>query len=159
MLSISSWLVCSHRRKTTSTIRAILDRAPPPLEPRQPTAAGLVLQEVNDQRTIELFKYRLGPIPTELKMEYRRYCERASCSYNHLDFFYAPPPTWHIVVVTPVDPVGVNGNPQPLVDANPDSNVVDEAGLVDHGRRSTTATASRAAGAAKAVRYGSGEDP
>ncbi|KIL55638.1 hypothetical protein M378DRAFT_17768 [Amanita muscaria Koide BX008] len=87
------------------------------------------------------------------------------------DLFYAPPPE---VVVTPVDPVGVNGNPQPPVDANPDGNivnVVDEAGVaettavnggqvLDHGRRSapataattTSATASRAAGATKAAR-------
>ncbi|KAM6489393.1 hypothetical protein JOM56_015294, partial [Amanita muscaria] len=49
-----------------------------PLEPRQPTAAGLALQDVNDQRTIALLKYRLGPILTELKRKYKRYCKRAS---------------------------------------------------------------------------------
>ncbi|KIL60941.1 hypothetical protein M378DRAFT_13854 [Amanita muscaria Koide BX008] len=76
--------------------------------------------------------------------------------------------------------VGVDGNLQPLVVSNLDDNiinVVDEAGVaettafnggqvLDHGRRPATATAatttsvtaSRAAGAAKAVRYGSGED-
>ncbi|KAM6489300.1 hypothetical protein JOM56_015201 [Amanita muscaria] len=141
-----------------------------PLEPSQPTAAGLALQEVNDQRTIALLKYRLGPILTELKRKYKRCCKRVS---EVFDFFHAPPPE---VVVTPVDPVGVNGKPQPLVDANPDGNIINvmyEAGVaettaVNDGRRSATATtatttpitatASRAAGAAKAVRYGSGEE-
>ncbi|KIL56612.1 hypothetical protein M378DRAFT_464941 [Amanita muscaria Koide BX008] len=85
-----------------------------PLEPSQPTAAGLALQGVNDQRTIALLKYRLGPILTELKRKYKRCCKRAS---EVFDFFYAPPPE---VVVTPVDPVWANGNPQPLVDANTD---------------------------------------
>ncbi|KAM6489292.1 hypothetical protein JOM56_015193 [Amanita muscaria] len=86
-----------------------------PLEPRQPTAAGPALQEVNDQRTIVLLKYRLGP---------KRYCNRAS-----EEFFYAPQ-----VVVTAVDPAGVNENPQPLVDANPDGNIiniVDEAEIAE----------------------------
>ena len=34
----------------------------PPLEPRQPTAAELALQEENDRRTITLLKYQLGSI-------------------------------------------------------------------------------------------------
>ncbi|KAM6492656.1 hypothetical protein JOM56_012380 [Amanita muscaria] len=49
--------------------------------------------------------------------------------YN-FGFCYALPP----VVVTPVDLVGVNGNPQPLVDVIPGGNiinVVDEAGIAE----------------------------
>ncbi|KIL55762.1 hypothetical protein M378DRAFT_14470 [Amanita muscaria Koide BX008] len=110
-----------------------------PLEPRQSTAAGPALQEVDDQRTIALLKYRLGP---------KRYCKRTS-----EQFFYAAPPE---VVVTAVDPAGVNGNPQPLVDANADGNVVDEAGVAEtaavNGGQTFTSTASRAAGAAKEAR-------
>ncbi|KAM6489747.1 hypothetical protein JOM56_014770 [Amanita muscaria] len=77
-----------HVRRWKGRKNRVLEELPiaPPLEPRQPTAAGLALQEVNDQRTIELLKYRLRPILTELKRKYRRYCARASCSYNHLDF-------------------------------------------------------------------------
>lgn len=49
----------------------------PPLEPRQPTAAELALQEENDQRIITLLKYRLGPILTELKRKFKRFTKRA----------------------------------------------------------------------------------
>ncbi|KAM6489275.1 AAA domain containing protein [Amanita muscaria] len=107
--------------------KRVLEELPiaPPLEPRQPTVAELALQEESDQRTIALLKYRLGPILTELKRKYKRFCKRASEEYN-FDFF---PPE---VAVTPVDPVGINGNPQPLVDANPDGNIiVDEAGIAE----------------------------
>ncbi|KIL57962.1 hypothetical protein M378DRAFT_54153, partial [Amanita muscaria Koide BX008] len=107
--------------------KRVLEELPiaPPLEPRQPTVAELALQEESDQRTIALLKYRLGPILTELKRKYKRFCKRASEEYN-FDFF---PPE---VAVTPVDPVGINGNPQPFVDANPDGNIiVDEAGIAE----------------------------
>lgn len=49
----------------------------PPLEPRQPTAAELAVQEENDQRVITLLKYRLGPILTELKRKFKRFTKRA----------------------------------------------------------------------------------
>lgn len=49
----------------------------PPLEPRQPTAAELALQEENDQRIITLLKYRLGPVLTELKRKFKRFTKRA----------------------------------------------------------------------------------
>jgi ATPase family AAA domain-containing protein 2 len=52
----------------------------PPLEPRQPTAAELALQEENDQRIITLLKYRLGPILTELKRKFKRFTKRARVS-------------------------------------------------------------------------------
>jgi len=52
----------------------------PPLEPRQPTAAELALQEENDQRVITLLKYRLGPILTELKRKFKRFTKKASVS-------------------------------------------------------------------------------
>ena len=54
----------------------------PPLEPRQPSAAELAVQEANDQRTIALLKYRLGPILTELKRKFKRFCKRASVCYS-----------------------------------------------------------------------------
>jgi hypothetical protein len=50
----------------------------PPLEPRQPTAAELAVQEENDQRVITLLKYRLGPILTELKRKFKRFTKRAT---------------------------------------------------------------------------------
>lgn len=49
----------------------------PPLEPRQPSAAELAVQEENDQRVITLLKYRLGPILTELKRKFKRFTKRA----------------------------------------------------------------------------------
>lgn len=52
----------------------------PPLEPRQPTAAELAVQEENDQRVITLLKYRLGPILTELKRKFKRFTKRATVS-------------------------------------------------------------------------------
>ncbi|KIL65487.1 hypothetical protein M378DRAFT_10848 [Amanita muscaria Koide BX008] len=82
--------------------------------------------------------------------------------YN-FDIFYAPHPD---VVITPVDPVVVNWNPQRLVDADPDGNIVNivnEAGgtaaktaavnklLGRLRKRSATETAIRAARAAKAI--------
>lgn len=54
----------------------------PPLEPRQPTAAELALQEENDQRVITLLKYRLGPILTELKRKFKRFTKRAMVSVS-----------------------------------------------------------------------------
>ena len=59
--------------------RRVLEVLPiaPPLEPRQPTAAELALQEENDQRVITLLKYRLGPILTELKRKFKRFTKRA----------------------------------------------------------------------------------
>ncbi|KAM6503665.1 hypothetical protein JOM56_000608 [Amanita muscaria] len=100
-------------------------------------------------------KYGFGPEP---KRKCKRFCKRASAKYN-FDIFYIPHPEV-VIRVTPVDLVGVKGNPQRLVDANPDgnTNVVNEAGVPrpprsttccgDYGR-SATATASRAARAAK----------
>lgn len=118
-----------------------------------------------------LLKYRLGHIPTELKMKCKRFYKRASEEYN-FGFCYALP----LVVVTPVD-LGVNENPQPLVDANQVTTSLQqgllrpprstenkfleetaEEGLPQQLPLGITATASRSAGAPKAVRHGSGED-
>jgi len=62
--------------------KRVLEELPiaPPLEPRQPTAAELALQEESDQRVITLLKYRLGPILTELKRKYKRFTKKASVS-------------------------------------------------------------------------------
>lgn len=64
--------------------RRILEELPiaPPLEPRQPTAAELAVQEESDQRTITLLKYRLGPILTELKRKFKRFTKRARVSHS-----------------------------------------------------------------------------
>ncbi|KIL60556.1 hypothetical protein M378DRAFT_168042 [Amanita muscaria Koide BX008] len=70
----------------------VLEELPiaPPLEPRQPTAAGPALQEP--------LKYRLRHILTELKRKYRRYCARASAVFIQPPrLFYAPPPAWHVM--------------------------------------------------------------
>jgi hypothetical protein len=64
--------------------KRILEELPiaPPLEPRQPTAAELAVQEENDQRVITLLKYRLGPILTELKRKFKRFTKKAREEYN-----------------------------------------------------------------------------
>ena len=54
-----------------------LPLAPPP-PPRKPTVAELALQEENDQKTLTLLKYRLGPILTELKRKFKRFTKRAT---------------------------------------------------------------------------------
>ncbi len=89
--------------------RRVLEELPiaPPLEPRQPTAAELAVQQENDQRIVTLLKYRLGPILSELKRKFKRFTKRASVSifrlgrraflisiqeeYNY-DFNAPPPP-------------------------------------------------------------------
>lgn len=60
--------------------KRILEELPiaPPLEPRKPTAAELALQAENDEKTITLLKYRLGPILTELKRKFKRFTKRAT---------------------------------------------------------------------------------
>ncbi|GBE79053.1 Uncharacterized AAA domain-containing protein [Sparassis crispa] len=61
----------------------------PPLEPRQPTAAELAMQEENDQRVATLLRYRLGPILTELKRKFKRFTKKAMEEYN-FDFNAIP---------------------------------------------------------------------
>ncbi|KII83379.1 hypothetical protein PLICRDRAFT_148152 [Plicaturopsis crispa FD-325 SS-3] len=72
--------------------KRILEKLPiaPPIEPRQPTAAELAVQEENDQRTIALLKYRLGPILTELKRKFKRFTKRATDEYTFDAPEYAP---------------------------------------------------------------------
>ena len=55
--------------------KRVLEELPiaPPLEPRQPTAAELALQEENDQRIVAVLKFRLGPILAELKRKHKRF--------------------------------------------------------------------------------------
>lgn len=59
--------------------KRVLEELPiaPPLEPRQPTAAELAVQEESDQKVITILKYRLGPILTELKRKFKRFTKRA----------------------------------------------------------------------------------
>ncbi|EAU82409.1 ATPase with bromodomain-containing protein [Coprinopsis cinerea okayama7 len=54
----------------------------PPLEPRKPTAAELAVQRENDQKTIVILKFRLGPILSELKRKFKRFTKRATEEYN-----------------------------------------------------------------------------
>ncbi|KAI0368432.1 AAA-domain-containing protein [Pilatotrama ljubarskyi] len=72
--------------------KRVLEELPiaPPLEPRQPTAAELAVQEESDQRVITLLKYRLGPILSELKRKFKRFTKRAMEEYNY-DFSAQPP--------------------------------------------------------------------
>ena len=65
--------------------KRILEELPiaPPLEPRQPTAAELAVQQENDQRVITLLKYRLGPILTELKRKFKRFTKNATVCFSH----------------------------------------------------------------------------
>ncbi|EJD00736.1 AAA-domain-containing protein [Fomitiporia mediterranea MF3/22] len=64
--------------------KRVLEELPiaPPLEPRQPTAAELALQEENDQRILTLLKFRLGPILAELKRKHKRFTKPARDEYN-----------------------------------------------------------------------------
>ena len=66
--------------------KRVLEELPiaPPLEPRQPTAAELAVQQENDQRIVTLLKYRLGPILSELKRKFKRFTKRASVSNDRL---------------------------------------------------------------------------
>ncbi|KAI0059309.1 AAA-domain-containing protein [Artomyces pyxidatus] len=64
--------------------KRVLEELPiaPPLEPRQPTAAELALQEETDMRTITMLRFRLGPILTELKRKFKRFTKRATEEYH-----------------------------------------------------------------------------
>ncbi|KAA1479104.1 AAA-domain-containing protein [Dentipellis sp. KUC8613] len=64
--------------------KRVLEELPiaPPLQPRQPSAAELAVQEENDQRLVTLLRYRLGPILTELKRKFKRFTKRAVEEYN-----------------------------------------------------------------------------
>lgn len=88
--------------------KRVLEELPiaPPIEPRQPTAAELAMQQDADQRTLTLLKYRLGPILTELKRKFKRFTKRASEEYG-VDFEQlqqqqqeAPAPSHHVETVT-----------------------------------------------------------
>ncbi|KAG1782447.1 hypothetical protein EV702DRAFT_1192124 [Suillus placidus] len=95
--------------------KRILEELPiaPPLEPRQPTAAELAIQEENDQRVITLLKYRLGPILTELKRKFKRFTKKAREEYD----FDPIPVANEVEIVTQEQPNGIiNGihpDPQP----------------------------------------------
>lgn len=64
--------------------KRVLEELPiaPPLEPRQPSAAELAVQEESDQRVVTLLKYRLGPILSELKRKFKRFTKRAMVSLS-----------------------------------------------------------------------------
>lgn len=66
--------------------KRVLEELPiaPPLEPRQPTAAELAVQEDNDRRVLTLLTFRLGPILSELKRKFKRFTKRASVSINDI---------------------------------------------------------------------------
>ncbi|KAI0637541.1 AAA-domain-containing protein [Trametes polyzona] len=89
--------------------KRVLEELPvaPPLQPRQPTAAELAVQEESDQRVITLLKYRLGPILSELKRKFKRFTKRAMEEYNY--DFDAPPPQVELVSSTVEVHTGANG--------------------------------------------------
>lgn len=67
--------------------KRVLEELPiaPPLEPRQPTAAELAVQEANDQRTLTLLRWKLGPILAELKRKHKRFTKSARvCSHYQI---------------------------------------------------------------------------
>ena len=68
--------------------RRVLEELPlaPPLEPRQPTAAELAMQQENDHRLITLLRFRLGPILTELKRKFKRFTKPATVSGRRFCF-------------------------------------------------------------------------
>ncbi|KAJ3850123.1 AAA-domain-containing protein [Lentinula lateritia] len=64
--------------------KRVLEALPiaPPLEPRKPTEKELAVQEENDQKTITILRYRLGPIISELKRKFKRFTKRAQEEYK-----------------------------------------------------------------------------
>ncbi|KDQ28800.1 hypothetical protein PLEOSDRAFT_1111948 [Pleurotus ostreatus PC15] len=102
--------------------KRILENLPiaPPLEPRQPSAAELALQEETDLKIVTLLKYRLGPVLTELKRKFKRFTKRATEEYNFdpNEPFMPPPepyPATTIIEMTPAEPNGpieVSGDTQ-----------------------------------------------
>ncbi|KAI9512741.1 AAA-domain-containing protein [Russula earlei] len=64
--------------------RRILEELPlaPPIEPRQPSATELAMQQENDHRLLTLLRYRLGPILTELKRKFKRFTKPATEEYR-----------------------------------------------------------------------------
>ncbi|KAH7875834.1 uncharacterized protein C8R40DRAFT_1017998, partial [Lentinula edodes] len=64
--------------------KRVLETLPiaPPLEPRKPTEKELAVQEENDQKTITILRYRLGPIISELKRKFKRFTKRAQEEYK-----------------------------------------------------------------------------
>ncbi|TFK28597.1 AAA-domain-containing protein [Coprinopsis marcescibilis] len=54
----------------------------PPLAPRKPSAAELALQRENDEKTIVILKFRLGPILAELKRKFKKFTKRATEEYG-----------------------------------------------------------------------------
>ncbi|KAF4602613.1 hypothetical protein EYR40_005828 [Pleurotus pulmonarius] len=94
--------------------KRILENLPiaPPLEPRQPSAAELALQEETDLKIVTLLKYRLGPVLTELKRKFKRFTKRATEEYNFdpNEPFVPPPPepfpATTIIEITPAEPNG-----------------------------------------------------
>lgn len=90
--------------------RRVFEELPiaPPLEPRQPTAAELSLQQENDHRLVTLLRYRLGPILTELKRKFKRFTKPATEEYHFPVAEPAPekqpePQTVDAVATTTVD--------------------------------------------------------
>ncbi|KAF9449012.1 AAA-domain-containing protein [Macrolepiota fuliginosa MF-IS2] len=107
--------------------KRVLEELPiaPPLEPRKPTAAELALQVENDQRTITLLKYRLGPILTELKRKFKRFTKRASDEYNY-DFSEPVVQVEATPAVVATVAATVAANDQPLPQVNGIIEVVDQ---------------------------------
>ncbi|EKM75062.1 hypothetical protein AGABI1DRAFT_132600 [Agaricus bisporus var. burnettii JB137-S8] len=91
----------------------------PPLEPRKPSPAELALQIENDQKTITLLKYRLGPILTELKRKFKRFTKRASEEYS-FDF---SEPRGQVEAPAPVEATTI---PVPDVEVPPQVNGIIE---------------------------------
>ncbi|KAH9963265.1 hypothetical protein BC827DRAFT_1194483 [Russula dissimulans] len=116
--------------------RRVLEELPlaPPVEPRQPTATELAVQQENDHRLLTLLRYRLGPILTELKRKFKRFTKPATEEYRFpvVEQLSKEPPQAQLVekVTTIVDvqqePNGVleivehtdvvNGVPEPPAD-------------------------------------------
>ncbi|EJF60052.1 AAA-domain-containing protein [Dichomitus squalens LYAD-421 SS1] len=108
--------------------KRVLEELPiaPPLEPRQPSAAELALQQDNDQRIITLLKYRLGPILSELKRKFKRFTKRAAEEYNYDFSAPRPPPQVQVVaqsVEVHTEPNGV----MEIVDGQAEQQVVEVA--------------------------------
>ncbi|KIL59552.1 hypothetical protein M378DRAFT_14773 [Amanita muscaria Koide BX008] len=104
------------------TVSSSAKSSSPAASPWSSQPVGDTLEQVKSQNMIA----RVMPIRNTPRTKIRRCTGEGGEVYN-FDFFCAPPPEM------------VNGNPQPLVDANPDDNiiVVDAAGVAETATEDT----------------------
>ncbi|KAK7439387.1 TAT-binding protein-like protein 7, AAA ATPase [Stygiomarasmius scandens] len=116
-----------------------LPLAPPP-EPRQPTVAEMAIQVENDQKTITLLKYRLGPILTELKRKFKRFTKRATEEYD-FSIQIMPPQPQVVETLTNTIEVQMNGTIEIMEQVQQQEQLPLVNGNIDPTQQASTSTA------------------